>query len=254
MSDRILVRRFRRFRRNAICRLALQFPSLVRWLPTPRPVLTQWHEYTSASSARDLLVLLPGIGDSAEDFERHGFIDLVRSSGWAVDVVMVDAHYGYYADRTVFRELHEEVFRPAKTRGYRRMWLAGISLGGFGALLYASRYPNDVTGIFAMAPFLGRRALIEEISRAGGLAQWTAKEAQEEDYERTLWQWLRQAVNQRSSPACYLGFGDQDPFVPAQRLLAASLSYGQVFIEPGGHNWPTWIKLWERFLCVPQKT
>jgi hypothetical protein len=248
VSDRPLVRRFRRFQRNTICRLALRFPLLVRWLHTPHPVLTQHYEYAGASPVRDLLVLLPDIGDSAEDFERQGFVDLVHNMDWAVDMVMVDAHYGYYADRTVFRELHEEVFRPAKARSYRKIWLAGISLGGFGALLYASRYTNDVTGVFAMAPFLGSRPLIEEISGAGGLSQWTAEEAREEDYERSLWQWLRRSLNQPSGPICYLGFGDHDTFIPAQRLLAASLRQERVFIEPGGHSWPTWTRLWKRFL------
>jgi pimeloyl-ACP methyl ester carboxylesterase len=88
---------------------------------------------------------------------------------WPVDMVMVDAHYGYYADRTILEELHEGVFRPARTCGYRRIWIGGISLGGFGALLYASRYPEDVT----MAPFVGHPHLIDEIASAGGLSRWT---------------------------------------------------------------------------------
>jgi pimeloyl-ACP methyl ester carboxylesterase len=41
------------------------------------------------------------------------------------------------------------------TGGYGHVRAAGISLGGFGALLYASRYPEEVTGILAVAPFLG---------------------------------------------------------------------------------------------------
>jgi pimeloyl-ACP methyl ester carboxylesterase len=236
------------FRRRLICRLALRFPVFVRWLHTPRPFLMRRHEYTGPSPAHDLFVFLPGIEDCAEDFERYGFVDPVRTMEWPVDMVMVDAHYGYYADRTILEELHEEVFRPAKACGYRRIWIGGISLGGFGALLYASRYPEDITGVLAMAPFLGRPHLIEEIAGAGGLARWTEKEAEREDYPRQLWQWLRRSVMEPSKPQLYLAFGEQDIFVPAQRLLAASLPEQQVFIEPGTHNWPTWRRLWERFL------
>jgi pimeloyl-ACP methyl ester carboxylesterase len=248
MSRPALIHRFRGFTRRAICRLALRLPAVARCLHTPRPFLIQRHDYCGSSTERDLLILLPGIGDSAEDFARHGFVDPVREIDWPVDMVMVDAHYGYYADRTVLKELHEGVFLPAKACGYRHIWLAGISLGGFGALLYASRYPEDVTGVFAMAPFLGRPDLIEEIARAGGLARWTDDQAQQDDYPRQVWQWLRRSVEERSSPELYLAFGEQDTFAPAQRLLAASLSPKRVLIEPGTHSWPTWRRLWARFL------
>jgi pimeloyl-ACP methyl ester carboxylesterase len=248
MTALYLLREFRRLRRRAICRLALRFPPLVRWLQTPRPLLMHRHDYRGPSTIRDLLVLLPGIGDSAEDFERHGFVDVVRRSDWPVDIIMVDAHYGYYADRTVLEELHTGVFRPAIACGYRHTWLAGISLGGFGALLYASRHSSDVTGVIAMAPFLGRRELIEEISRAGGLARWTDGEAEDEDYPKQLWQWLRRRLEGTSGPHLYLAFGEQDIFASAQRLLAASLSRQRVFIEAGAHDWATWKKLWARFL------
>jgi pimeloyl-ACP methyl ester carboxylesterase len=208
----------------------------------------QRHDYRGSSTIRDLLIFLPGIGDSAEDFARHGFIDRVRDIDWPVDMVMVDAHYGYYADRTILDELHEGVFRTAKACGYRHIWLAGISLGGFGALLYASRYPEDVTGVLAVAPFLGRHDLIEEITAAGGLAQWTDTQAEPDDYARQLWQWLRRSLSERSRPELYLAFGEQDKFAPAQRLLAASLPQKRVVIEPGTHDWGTWRRLWTRFL------
>jgi pimeloyl-ACP methyl ester carboxylesterase len=253
MTRLSLIRGFRRFKRNAICRLALRFPALVRWLHQPRPSLCSANNYIGPSTVRDLLVLLPGIGDSAEDFERHEFVAPVRSTEWPVDIVMVDAHYGYYVDRTVLQELHEGVFRPAKACGYRHIWIAGISLGGFGALLYASRYPEDVTGVLAMAPFLGTRDLIEEIVGAGGLARWADEGVQKEDYPRELWQWLRRSLSERSGPKVYLAFGEQDIFAPAQRLLAASLSQQRVFIEPGEHSWPTWSRLWARFLCDPAR-
>ena len=76
----------------------------------------------------------------------------------------------------------------------------------------------------AMAPFLGRPDLIEEITRAGGLARWTDEQAQQDDHARLLWQWLRGSLSEQSRPELYLAFGDGDTFAPAQRLLAASLS------------------------------
>jgi hypothetical protein len=46
----------------------------------------------------------------------------------------------------------------------------------------------------------------------------------------------------------YLGFGDQDRFVAAHELLAAALPADAVDVIAGGHEWPTWVGLWENFL------
>ncbi len=113
------------------------------------------------------------MGDTADDYERHGFIDAVKQTGWPADLVLVDAHYGYYANRTILDRLHADIFESAKALGYRDRWLVGISLGGFGALLYASRHALEVTGVVAIAPYLGGSAMGQEIVRAGGVGSWT---------------------------------------------------------------------------------
>lgn len=250
--DRLsLARRLNRIRQIVICRTALRFPRLMRWLHTPRPFVMQQHEYAGSNPVRDLLVLLPGIGDSVENFHQYGFIDPVREMDWPVDIVMVDGQYGYFANHTAL-QLHEAVFRPAKACGYRRIWLAGVSTGGFGALVYASRYPSDITGVVAMAPFLGQRGLIKEIAGAGGIIHWSNSHADDHDEARKLWCWLKSYVERGPElPDLYLGFGEQDLFARAQHLLAAALPKDHVFTEPGDHRWPTWAHLWARFLQVP---
>lgn len=243
-----LVGGLRRLHRGTLCRFALHFPGLVRWLHTPRPLAMLRHAYPRDATSRDLLVLLPGIADSADDFERYGFVDRVRTVPWPVDLVLVDAHYGYYADRTVLHHLHDDVFEPAKQCGYRHVWVAGISMGGFGALLYASRFPAEVAGVLALAPFLGGHELIDEIAAAGGLGAWRTSHVAADDFPRQVWTWLDHCRQAHSGPSLYLAFGDRDIFVRAQRLLAAAMPDDQVLIEPGTHGWSTWTRLWERFV------
>ena len=127
-------------------------------------------EYRCASApTRELMILLPGIGDLAEDYESHGFVDAVRRSGAPADLVAVDVHVGYYARRTVLERLRKDVIAPAREAGYEKIWLGGISLGGLGASLYAAEYAADLQGLVLLAPFLGDPRIVREIAGAGGL-------------------------------------------------------------------------------------
>jgi len=218
-SSPMVVHRLSKWKRVAISRLSLHYPSLLRFLPTPRPFHIRRCSYEGPSPSRDLLICLPGIGDEAKDFQDWGFVDLVRAHPWAADVLLVDAHYGYYADRTLLEQLHHDVLLPAASSGYRSIWLAGISMGGLGALLYASHYQEDVHGVVAIAPFLGAQTLVQEIALAGGLARWTSTVTASDEI-RTVWSWARSRGQLGlSAPNIFLAFGEEDIFVEAHRLL-----------------------------------
>ena len=84
--------------------------------PTRVPIPHQ--EYLAPGGPhRTLLVLLPGIRDTQEDFVRHGFVAAVHDRGLEVDVVTVDAHLGYYTREMIAERLLEDVVRPARERG-----------------------------------------------------------------------------------------------------------------------------------------
>ena len=89
--------------------------------------------------------------------------------------------------------------------------------------------PISRTGVLAIAPFLGDRKLIEEISAAGGLAKWNAPPRVEtmnpDNYQREMWRWF-QAVAQgkESAPLLFAGYGRSDKLSAADSLLAAELS------------------------------
>jgi Serine aminopeptidase, S33 len=225
--------------------------------PTPVPLRTIDLKSAGESPARCLVVLLPGRRDRPEDFARFDIPGLAARAGEAVDMIAVDAHLGYYHDRTVVDRLREDVIGPARER-YEQVWLAGISLGGTGSLLYAIEHPEDVDGLVLLAPFLGEDEVISEVRAAGGLRGWQPSgELDPEDFQRRLWAWLERYENgSRGNIPLYLGYGARDGFAPANALLASVLPPGRVFTVDGGHDWPAWRALWEGFvrtgaLCGP---
>lgn len=197
--------------------------------------------------ANTLLAFLPGVYDTPEDLVREGFVAALRARRLPVDVVLVDAHVGYYTDESIEHRLHDEIVTPARAAGYRSIWLAGISLGGLGCLAYAQAYPRGVDGLILLAPYLGNRGLLQEIETAGGLAAWHARAARSTGEER-VWHWIADLPAYRDALPVYLGFGDADRFVASHRLLAGQLPASHVISHAGGHDWPVWHSLWAGFL------
>jgi pimeloyl-ACP methyl ester carboxylesterase len=236
----------RRLQRRLSVALSLRLPNL-GLLPTP-PAMERMVFSCAGGEPRGLAVLLPGIVDEPRDFVRHGFIDAARAHGLPLDVLAVDAHFGYYARRTVVQRLREEIIGPARESGYDEVWILGISLGGLGALLYAREYPEDVAGLILFAPFLGHPPVIDEIRQAGGIASWQPGLVEASDFERVLWSWLAGYGNGDARPPIHLAFGEQDRFAPANRLLGELLPRSHVLITPGGHDWGTWRRQWRTLL------
>jgi pimeloyl-ACP methyl ester carboxylesterase len=178
----------------------------------------------------------------------EGMVRAVRQRRLAVDVVIADAHLGYVYDGSMLRRLHEEVVLPARARGVHRVWLAGISLGGYVAMGYALRNPGLVEGVVTLAPYLGRRPLVQAVADAGGAGAWrrTAQPRDEHDIDHDLWMWLSQRPP--DAPALYLGYGVADRFAQGHALMAQTLPSSHVQTAPGGHDWPPWRALWSQWL------
>jgi pimeloyl-ACP methyl ester carboxylesterase len=213
----------------------------------PTPVATV--RYSSTAAAGNLLVLLPGRGDRARSFADAGIVDIARRSVPRMDLISVDATLGYYIHRNLIERLQADVIEPARAGGYRSIWLAGISMGGLGSALYAEKHAKEVAGIVLIAPFLGDPEVLAEIEAAGGLRAWQPPSIDPDDYQRGLWRWLKACTSQQGScPRIFLGFGSNDRFVRAHRLLAAVLPPNQVVEVPGGHDWEPWRALFAALL------
>ncbi len=205
-----------------------------------------------SSVAPTRMVWLPGAFHTPEDFVKAGFdarCDLAASrSIWFSSMHELE-HCG---DRSVHDRLRRDILAPARELGCRSIWLAGISLGGFIALDYAAGHPQDWDGLCLLAPYLGNRMLIAEIAAAGGLAAWQPGPLAESDEERRIWRFIAsrpaEASRRADAKRMYLGYGREDRFAPAHALMAEALGPDAAHVVSGGHDWPTWIALWENFL------
>jgi pimeloyl-ACP methyl ester carboxylesterase len=225
-----------------------------RWFPAPVPMRSvEWAQPAAKPRARCLVVFLPGMGDDAEDFDRQGFVAELNHHRLSVDMVAANATLGYYARGTFPERLATDVVGPARARGYEQVWLIGVSLGGLGTVYYARAHAADVTGVLALAPYLGESELIDEIHAQGGLARWQGPPKvhvlNDDNYQREIWRWLQAVTRgQEPGPNIYLGYGRADKLARQDELLAAVLPEGHTYVIDGAHDWTTWKVLFGRFL------
>jgi pimeloyl-ACP methyl ester carboxylesterase len=187
------------------------------------------------------------------DFEREGFVYTAREGGLEADLVEVDLHWGYYQDGSFVERLWEDVVRPARVSGYRRIWLVGISLGGSGALGFLREHPETLAGVVLLSPYLGPKELAEPIRDAGGLRRWKPAVTQPpKTFERFVednWGTLhRLTASKQAGPVLYLGYSNSEPMAPTLHLLAEALPPARVLRVTGGHRWTTWKRLWLEIL------
>jgi pimeloyl-ACP methyl ester carboxylesterase len=195
------------------------------------------------SMAPTQMVWLPGAYNSAQDFLDTGFAEAALKRQLPLDLRFVDLEMRHLDDREPLDRLRDEIVLPARRSGVS-VWLAGISLGGLAALDYASSYPDEFDGLCLLAPYLGNRMLLDEIDAAQGLSTWQPGELAEADTERRIWRYLKDG----GARPLHLGYGQEDRFSAAHALLARELPADAVDVIEGGHEWPTWSKLWENFL------
>lgn len=235
------------------------------------------------------LVLLPGGFDRPARFAREDFAEIVRARIPDLEVVVADAHLRYWLRGIALDRLRDEVVGPLRDRGYQ-VWLAGISLGGMGSLLYGKVYGESerapIEGLVAVAPFLGNEKLIAEIEAAGGPAKWSAQQpsrpaasasaapsdlasssaspaAPDEPQNQRkgrdtvgpdLWPWLVE-WNERKAAGedvleLALAYGLADDFATSGQMLAPLLDEDRVFTHPGGHQWSAWTPLWREIVAA----
>lgn len=207
------------------------------------PLAQKWDRAEAGKRAPVLVVYLPGRGDQPEAFAKAGFTSALRDAGAKVDTVALDAHLGYYLNRSVVKRLHHEVLRPARDGGYKRIVIVGVSLGAMGGLFGLRDHPDCIDGVVFLGPFVGEdRQLLAKVADGGDPA--TMAEAPQ--HEREIWTYVHAA---KGHSRIWMGSGTEDRLGEGQRLLSKRLTPKQVRFVPGGHDWVTWGTLWRDWAC-----
>ena len=192
------------------------------------------------------IALMPGAYQHPEEFEREGFAAAVQARGLSIDLEFIAIDLKHVLDRSVLDALRREVIAPARQAGCREIWLGGTSLGAYLALVYAEQWLEDLDGLCLFAPYLGNRAVTGEVAKAGGVRVWRPAAIEPDDEERRVWILIQRLSSVRLR--VHLGLGRQDRFGHGHELLADALPADATDIVDGGHDWPTWRRLWGLFL------
>jgi len=209
--------------------------------PAKIPMETLEYRTQMDASGRTLLIMLPGRLGTAEGFMAEGFVDMVRKAGNAVDVIAAEAYIGYYYNQTVVERIREDIVLPAKARGYSRIWILGISMGGMGAIWYDRTYPGELDGLILLAPYLGDRQIADEVAAAGGIRGWHQAAQDRGSFPEDLWGMIKGYEDHKTTAVrLFLGYGLQDSYALSNSLLAREIPADQVTALTGSHDWQTW--------------
>lgn len=230
---------------KALFTLAVSAPALLAGcinLPATEMPIPQLGDDGANAAGKTLVIMLPGMGDRAKTFDEQEFLDIGRRNGF--DAIAVDAHFGYYRERSLLPRLREDVIKPARARGYENIWLLGISLGGFGSLLYAEAHPEDIDGLILLAPYVGSDEVVADVKVAPSLQAWNPDGKDFPEHEINVWRWLQSETAKTDGKPIVLGYGRSDRLAGAYGPLLPSLDSSRVYARDGNHKWTTWTPLW----------
>lgn len=205
-------------------------------------------QHQHAQQARARLILLAPALSTLEDLIKQGFVAAVRQRKLPLDIQLVQIDPQQVLAGTVADDLQQQLISPLRAAGLDKIWLAGISLGGFCALHYAARFSRQLTGLALIAPYPGTSDILLEISQAGGAQAWQNNPASASKDERHWWKWLCRQQQAPEPLQIHLGLGLQDRFAAGQALMASLMPAGQLDCIEGDHSWPVWRTLWQRWL------
>jgi pimeloyl-ACP methyl ester carboxylesterase len=192
--------------------------------------------FVEKPSNEKLLILLPGIFESSRAFAEHGVIDALQACRDDMNITGVEMHFAYYKNKQMDTRLYQDVIQPAKAAGIKDIYLAGLSLGGLGSLIYRMQRPDDIKTVIAIAPYLGEQEQL--------LSYINKQEAAKDEDLYPIWQNLETTAKQ--APTITLAVAEDDRYNYGQNWLAGLLTEQQLVQLPGKHNWQAFKPLWQQ--------
>jgi S-formylglutathione hydrolase FrmB len=229
-------------------------------------------DYAASPSARyPVLYLLHGLSDHASTWiERTNVVE--HAAAYRLIIVAPEGNNGWYTDSAIvpseryesylLEELVPDVQRRFRTieEGYAR-GIAGLSMGGYGALKMALKHPDEfafaasMSGALNAARFTAKDSggwdLVEQsIQRAFGPVDSPTRT--KNDLSGLLH--AMESVGRKPFPYLYLDCGTEDAFVEQSRAFTGLLLEKQIAHEyhqvPGVHNWELWDRRIREVLAV----
>lgn len=202
-----------------------------------------------------VLYLLHGMGGNENVWLRKTSIERYANEH-SLAVVMPATSHGWYTDTTydmkywtfLSEELPEllEQFFPQLTTKREKTYVAGLSMGGFGAMKLGLLRPERFSKVIALSAPLVLIGMKEEMLKIRNASYWEGIFGPFEKMATSInnpKMWLEN-FSAKEKPAIFLACGTEDP------LLGASLYYGkklteagfqtEIFQGTGAHEWSFW--------------
>ncbi|MBO6197846.1 MAG: hypothetical protein J6O03_10205 [Butyrivibrio sp.] len=203
---------------------------------------------------------LPGYsGDYSTIITMLGIRKQAELKGLAL--VMPNGQNGFYIDHpernaNYSKFVGEELI--ARTRDMFRLsdrredtYIAGISMGGYGALLNGIRYSNVFSKVAAFSPATNPVTLMSHPEQSGfGIGEFENMFGSAEEFEKSPWNINRlyAEADKADIPELFIGNGDRDIAVDTQvkefRDVLNKAGVAHTFFETtGNHDFDTWEKM-----------
>jgi S-formylglutathione hydrolase FrmB len=232
----------------------------LRWVTVKSPALRQRADLTlfvpqQATGSRDvpLVILLHGVYGShwawALKGGAHRTAAKLIDAGEIPAMVLAMPSDGLWGDGSGYVRHSEQNFEswiveevPAAARAAvpalspsSQLFISGLSMGGFGALRLAAKYPERFRGAgghSSMTHFDQHSQFVEEPLGSYGCAP----------EDRSVFETM--ARNRDSLPPIRFDCGTEDPLIKLNRQLHAQMQSAGIAHQyaefPGGHEWPYW--------------
>lgn len=202
---------------------------------------------------------LPGYsGDYTSIITMLGIRKQAELKGLAV--VMPNGQNAFYVDhpernanysKFIGEELIErtrDMFRLSEKR--EDTYIAGISMGGYGALLSGLRYNKVFSKVAAFSPAADPHMLLTAPGGGFGNGEFANMFGNFEEYEKSPWNIARTyaEADKKDIPELFIGCGDRDIAVDGQvKYFKKALDDSQVpykyWETKGNHDYDTWEKM-----------
>ncbi|MFZ0886335.1 MAG: alpha/beta hydrolase family protein [Candidatus Acidiferrales bacterium] len=203
-----------------------------------------------------VLYLLHGLyGDDRNWETRTGLKNDVRNL--PLLIVMPDADDSWYTNSAtvpqdkfedfIARDLIAEVDGNYRTiRERRGRAIAGLSMGGYGAVKMALKYPELFAFAGSLSGALNAAQNLDTLRPdfRAKLLQVFGNDGSPTREENDVFLLLQRTTDQTALPYLYLACGTSDSFLDANRAFVLRLSSRKIAYEyresPGGHTWEYW--------------